>query len=61
MISAIVMIALVGLIVYLITTFIPMPPAFSKAIYVVASVSVLLWVLWYFNGWSGFHMHHHLL
>jgi len=54
MISLIVTIALVGLIVYLVTAFIPMPPQFQKAIYIVASVGLLLYLLYAFGLWNGF-------
>lgn len=54
MISVIISIALVGLIVYLVTTFIPMPPQFQKAIYIVCAVGLLLYLLNYFGLWSGF-------
>lgn len=54
MIELIVTIALVGLVVYLITTFIPMPAQFAKAIYVVAAVGLLLYLLSAFGLWNGF-------
>lgn len=54
MISVIVTIAIVGLVVYLITTFIPMPPQFHKAIYIVAAVGLLLYLLYAFGLWNGF-------
>lgn len=54
MISLIVTIAIVGLIVYLITTFIPMPAQFQKAIYVVAAVGLLLYLLSALGLWNGF-------
>lgn len=53
MISIIVAIAVAGLIVYLITTFIPMPPQFQKAIYVVAAVGLLLYILSALGLWHG--------
>ena len=43
MISLIVSIAIVGLIVYLVTTLIPMPAPFQRAIYIVAAVGLLLY------------------
>ena len=45
MISLIVTLAIVGLIVWLVTAYIPMPEVFKKVIYVVAVVCVLLFVL----------------
>lgn len=54
MIELIVTIAIVGLVVYLITTFIPMPAQFQKAIYIVAAVGLLLYLLSAFGLWSGF-------
>lgn len=45
MIELIVTIALVGLLVWAITTLIPMPPAFSKAIMVLGVVFVVIYVL----------------
>jgi sulfite exporter TauE/SafE len=56
MISLIVSIALVGVIVYCLTTFIPMPAPFQKAIYIVASVGLLLYLLQYFGLWNGFEL-----
>ena len=54
MVTIIVSIALVGLVCWLVTTFVPMPPAFAKAIYAVAGVGLLLWVLNVLGLWSGF-------
>ena len=54
MIEVIVTIALLGLLVYLITTLIPMPPQFHKAIYIVAGVCLLLYLLHVFGLWKGF-------
>ncbi len=45
MIALIVTIALVGLIVWLITTYIPMPPGYKRAIQIIALVCVILFVL----------------
>lgn len=45
LISLIVWIAVIGLIVWLITTYIPMPDAFKKVIIVVAVVVLILWVV----------------
>lgn len=55
MIEIIIAIALVGLVVYLITTFIPMPAQFQRAIYVVAGVALLLYLLSALGLWHGFH------
>jgi hypothetical protein len=53
MIELIVTIALVGLLVWGITTLIPMPPAFSKAIMVIGVVFCVLYVL---SAFGLFHM-----
>lgn len=45
MITLIVSIAIVGLIVWAITTFIPMPPQFKTAILVVALICIILYLL----------------
>jgi predicted membrane channel-forming protein YqfA (hemolysin III family) len=45
MIGIILTIAILGLVVYLVTTFIPMPPPFKTVIYVIAVVLLLLYVL----------------
>jgi hypothetical protein len=52
-ISLIVTIAIMGLVVYLVTTFIPMPAPFKKAIYVVAAVGLLFYLLYAFGLWDG--------
>jgi hypothetical protein len=54
MISVIVSIAVLGLIVYLLTSLIPMPEPFKRAIYIVAGVGLCLYLLRYFGLWSGF-------
>lgn len=53
MITLIVTIAVVGLLVWLVTTLIPMPPQFRTAIYAVAGVCLLLFLLRYFGLWDG--------
>jgi hypothetical protein len=45
MIEAIVYIALVGVIVYLIVTYLPMPQVFKTIIIVVAALVVILWLI----------------
>lgn len=45
LISIVMTIAIVGLVVWLITRFIPMPAQFKTAIYVVAGVLLLFYVL----------------
>jgi hypothetical protein len=45
MLSLIVTIAIVGLIVYLITTLVPMPPPFKTIIYVIACLWLLMLVI----------------
>lgn len=54
MISIIVTIALVGLVVYLITTFIPMSPKYQKGIHIAAAVCLVFYLLRYFGLWTGF-------
>lgn len=53
MITLIISIALVGLVVWAVTTYIPMPPPFKAAIYVLATVGLLLYLLNYFGVWHG--------
>jgi hypothetical protein len=53
MIGLIITIAIVGLVVYLVTTFIPMPDVFRKAIYIVCAVGLLLYLLYAFGLWDG--------
>lgn len=45
MIALVLVLALLGFIVYLITTYIPMPPIFKTAIYVIVAVVVILYLL----------------
>lgn len=45
MISLILTIALVGLIVYLIVTYIPMPEVFKTIIYVVVAIFLILYLM----------------
>ena len=52
--SLIILIAVAGLVVWGITTLIPMPPQFKTAIYVVTVVALVLYVLSAFGLWSGF-------
>ncbi len=54
MISILVAIAITGLVVYLITSFVPMPEPFKRAIYAVAAVCLLLYVLSALGLWHGF-------
>ena len=44
------MIALVGFVVYLITTHIPMPPMFKTAIQIIVVVALILYLLQRFGG-----------
>lgn len=53
MIELVITIAIVGLIVWAVTTFIPMPAGFKTAIYVVALVCVIVYLLRSFGLWSG--------
>lgn len=48
-ITLIVVIALVGLLVWAITTLIPMPPPFKTAIYVISVVVLVLYILQVFG------------
>ena len=43
--TVILVLALIGFLVYLITTYIPMPPIFSQVIMVVVAVLIILWVM----------------
>lgn len=54
MLTLIVTIALVGLLVWAIVTFIPMPPKFALAIQVVACIFLLLYLL----DFAGVHVGH---
>lgn len=45
MIALIITLALIGLIVYLITTYIPMPPIFKTIIYVIVAVVLILYLM----------------
>ena len=45
MISLILTLALVGLIVYLITTYIPMPAIFKTVIYVIVAVVLIIYLM----------------
>ena len=54
MIQLIVVIALVGLLVWAITQFVPMPQKFQQLIVVVAIVAVVLYVLSAFGLLTGF-------
>jgi len=45
MIQLIIVIALVGLIVYLITTYIPMPQPFKVVIYAIVAISLVLYLM----------------
>ena len=45
MIALILLLALVGFIVYLITTYIPMPPVFKTVLYVVVAIALSLYLM----------------
>ena len=49
--------ALIGFVVYLITTYIPMPPIFSQVLMVVVAVLIILWVISMIVGSGGEPMH----
>jgi hypothetical protein len=60
MIGIILTLAVVGFIVWLITTYIPMPPIFKTVIFVVVAILLLLWLvnvlgvgdmpMWHYHG-----------
>lgn len=45
LIALVLYIALIGLVVWAITTLIPMPDTFRTLIYIIATVAVILWLL----------------
>ena len=45
MLSLILSLALIGFIVYLITTYIPMPAIFKTGIYVIVAIVVIVWLM----------------
>lgn len=45
MIGLILSIALLGLVVYLVTTYIPMPPIFKTVIYVLVAVILIIYIM----------------
>jgi hypothetical protein len=45
LVTVLLVLAVIGLIVYLITTYIPMPPPFKIVIYAVAAIALILWLL----------------
>ena len=53
MIAVLLYVALVGVIVYAIVTFIPMPAPFQQIIIVIAIILVLLWLLSVFGAISA--------
>jgi len=50
LIMLVLVLAVVGFIVWLITTRIPMPPIFQTVIYVVVAIVLILWLLRRFGG-----------
>lgn len=52
LLGLVVAIALIGLITWAITTFIPMPPGFKRTIYVVAIICVVLFILTAMGLWD---------
>ena len=50
LIMLVLVLAIVGFIVWLITARIPMPPIFQTVIYVVVAIVLVLWVLRKFGG-----------
>lgn len=59
MIELIIVIALAGLLVWGITTLIPMPPQFTKAIYVISVILLVVYVLQFFGLVGGDWTHYH--
>ncbi len=55
LIELIVYIAVMGLLVWAITSFVPMPEKFKQAIYVIAVVVLVVFVLQQFGLFHGFH------
>ncbi len=53
LLELIITLAIIGLIVWAITTYLPMPDLFKKAIYVVAAICVIIFVLNAFGIWHG--------
>ena len=45
MLALIIVIALVGLVVYLLTTYIPMPPVFKTVIYAITAICLILYLM----------------
>lgn len=45
MVELILVLALAGFLVYLVTTYIPMPPIFKTIIYVVVAVALILYLM----------------
>lgn len=50
LIALVLVLAVIGFVVWLITTKIPMPPIFQTIIYVVVALALVLWVLRRFGG-----------
>ncbi len=55
LLELIIYIAVMGLIVWAVTEFVPMPPKFKQAIYIIAVVVLVLFVLSQFGLLSHFH------
>lgn len=53
MIGLIITLAILGLIVWLVVTFIPMPDGWKKAISIIALVCAIFYVLSVFGVWNG--------
>jgi len=49
LVQLVILIAVIGLIVYLVTRYVPMPPAFKTAIYVICAIALLIYVLTLFG------------
>jgi hypothetical protein len=55
LVELIVLIAIIGVVVWAVTTLIPMPPQFRTAIYVVSVLFLAVYILHAFGLFSGFH------
>ena len=52
LVQLVVVIAVVGLLVWLITTYIPMPPVFKTVIYIICAIVLILWLLRAFGAYD---------
>ena len=52
-VSVLITIAIIGIILYLVNTYIPMPPAIKSIINIVVVIFVILWLLKILGLWNG--------